>query len=57
MLKNAKKSEDQLRNDLKQLNSKLETSERQNSDQLNSFNSKLEEKEGLLDKQIREGFI
>ena len=52
MLKNTKKTEDQLREDINTLNTKLEASEKLNSDQVNSFNSKLEEKEGLLDKQI-----
>ena len=52
MLKNTKKTEDQLREDINTLSTKLEASEKLNSDQVNSFNSKLEEKEGLLDKQI-----
>ena len=41
-----------MRGDVKSLNLKLETSEKQLSDQVNSFQSKLEEKESLLDKQI-----
>ena len=52
MLKNSKKTEDQLKVDVKSLNQKLELSEKQLSDQVNSFNSKIEEKEVLLDKQI-----
>ena len=52
MLKNAKKTEDNLREELVIMSNKLDLSVRQNSDQLNSFTSKLEEKEGLLDKQI-----
>ena len=52
MLKNAKKTEDNLREELVIMSNKLDLSVRQNSDQLNSFTSKLEEKEALLDKQI-----
>ena len=52
MLKNAKKTEDQMKEDIKSLNVKVENLEKEASDQLNSFNSKLEQKEVLLDKQI-----
>ena len=52
MLKNAKKTEDQMKIEMQNVNGKLETSQRQNNDQRNDFNSKLEEKELLLDKQI-----
>ena len=52
MLKNAKKTEDQMKENMKSLNLKVESLEKEASDQLNSFNSKLEQKEVLLDKQI-----
>ena len=52
MLKNAKKTEDQMKIEMQSVSGKLETSQRQINDQRNDFNSKLEEKELLLDKQI-----
>merc|ERR1719397_200357 len=52
MLKNAKKTEDQMKFEIKSFNEKIESSEKQINDQRNDFNSKLEEKELLLDKQI-----
>ena len=52
MLKNAKKTEDQMKIEIQSVSGKLETSQRQINDQRNDFNSKLEEKELLLDKQI-----
>ena len=52
MLKNAKKTEDQMKLESKSLNEKIENSQKQINDQRNDFNSKLEEKELLLDKQI-----
>ena len=52
MLKNAKKTEDQMKFEIKNFSEKFESSQRQINDQKNDFNSKLEEKELLLDKQI-----
>ena len=52
MLKNAKKTEDQMKIEMQSVSGKLENSQRQINDQRNDFNSKLEEKELLLDKQI-----
>jgi len=52
MLKNAKKTEDQMKFEIKDFSEKFESSQRQINDQKNDFNSKLEEKELLLDKQI-----
>ena len=52
ILKNAKKTEDQLKIEIKNHSAKLESSQKQINDQKNDFNSKLEEKELLLDKQI-----
>ena len=51
-MKNAKKTEDQMKSEIKNYSEKLESSEKQINDQKNDFNSKLEEKELLLDKQI-----
>ena len=51
-MKNAKKTEDQLKTEIKNQSEKLEKSTKQINDQKNDFNSKLEEKELLLDKQI-----
>ena len=51
-MKNAKKTEDQLKTEIKNHSAKLESSQKQINDQKNDFNSKLEEKELLLDKQI-----
>merc|ERR1719379_1402287 len=41
-----------MKENMKSLNLKVESLEKEASDQLNSFNSKLEQKEVLLDKQI-----
>ena len=52
ILKNSKKTEDQLKSEIKNYCEKIESSQKQINDQKNDFNSKLEEKELLLDKQI-----
>ena len=51
-MKNSKRTEDQLKTEIKNHSEKLESSQKQINDQKNDFNSKLEEKELLLDKQI-----
>ena len=51
-MKNSKKTEDQLKTEIKNHSEKLERSQKQINEQKNDFNSKLEEKELLLDKQI-----